>query len=72
MSVLILTMPPSVVHPRNYDHCMLWAHETYKIAGPSFTPKDTSWLRGQLIMRRTFSSVEVRSALTRATPRRRA
>ncbi|KAI9448756.1 hypothetical protein BJY52DRAFT_305155 [Lactarius psammicola] len=56
MSVLILTMPPSAAHPRNYEHRTLRAHETYKATGPSFTLKDTSWLRGQSIMRGTLSS----------------
>ena len=49
-------MPPSAVHPRNYEHRTLRAHETYKATGPPFTLKDTSWLRGQSIMRGTLSS----------------
>ncbi len=49
-------MPPSAVHPRNYEHRTLRAHETYKATGPSFTLKDTSWIRGQSIMRGTLSS----------------
>ncbi|KAH9058134.1 hypothetical protein EDB87DRAFT_1627695, partial [Lactarius vividus] len=56
MSILILTMPPSAVRPRNYEHRTLRAHETHKATGPSFTLKETSWLRGQSIMRGTLSS----------------
>ncbi len=56
MSTLILTMPPSAVLPLNYEHRTLRAHETYKATGPSYTLKNTSWLRGQSIMRGTLSS----------------
>jgi len=56
MSILILTMPPSAVHLRNFEHRTLRAHETHKASGPPFTLKDTSWLRGQSIMRGTLSS----------------
>jgi hypothetical protein len=56
MSILILTMPPSAEHPRNYEHRTLRAHETHKATGPPFTLKDTTWLRGQSIMRGTLSS----------------
>ncbi len=56
MSTLILTMPPSVVHLLSYEHHMLQAHDAYKATGPSFTLKDSSWLRGQSIMCGTLSS----------------
>ncbi|KAH9173180.1 hypothetical protein EDB89DRAFT_2068928 [Lactarius sanguifluus] len=56
MSTLILTMPPSVVRPLSYEHRTLRAHDAFKASGPSFTLKETSWLRGQSIMRGTLSS----------------
>ncbi|KAN0133585.1 hypothetical protein V8E53_008753 [Lactarius tabidus] len=56
MSTLILTMPPSAVLPLSYEHRTLRAHEAYKATGPPFTLKDTTWLRGQSIMRGTLSS----------------
>ncbi|KAH9021834.1 hypothetical protein EDB85DRAFT_1895495 [Lactarius pseudohatsudake] len=49
-------MPPSAVGPRNYEHRTLRAYETHKATGPSFALKETSWLRGQSIMRGTLSS----------------
>jgi len=49
-------MPPSVVCPLSYEHCTLQAHDAYKATGPSFTLKDSSWLRGQSIMHGTLSS----------------
>ena len=56
MATLVLTMPPSPGRPLSYEHRTLRAFEAYKAAGPSFSLKDTSWLRGQSIMRGTLSS----------------
>jgi len=49
-------MPPSAEHPRNYEHRTLRVHETHKATGPPFSLKDTTWLKGQSIMRGTLSS----------------
>jgi hypothetical protein len=57
MATLVLTMPPSPASPLSYEHRTLRALEAYKASGPSFSLKDTSWLRGQSIMRGTLSSV---------------
>jgi len=54
--VLVLTMPTSPGLPLSYEHRTLRAHEAYKAAGPSLSLKNTSWLRGQSIMRGTLSS----------------
>ena len=56
MATLVLTMPTSPGYPLSYEHRTLRAHEAYKAAGPSFSLKNTSWLRGQSIMRGTLSS----------------
>jgi hypothetical protein len=56
MATLVLTMPPSPGLPLSYEHRTLRAFEAYKAAGPSFSLKNTSWLRGQSIMRGTLSS----------------
>jgi len=57
MATLVLTMPPSPGLPLSYEHRTLRAHEAYKAAGPSFSLKSTSWLRGQSILRGTLSSL---------------
>jgi hypothetical protein len=49
-------MPPSAVLPLSYEHRTLRAHEAHKATGPPFTLKNTTWLRGQSIMRGTLSS----------------
>ncbi|KAI0300017.1 hypothetical protein B0F90DRAFT_1817816 [Multifurca ochricompacta] len=56
MSTLVLTMPPSPELPLNYEHRTLRAHDTHKTGGPSIYLKNTTWLRGQSIMRGTLSS----------------
>lgn len=56
MTTLLLTMPQSPELPFSYEHRTLRAFETYKAAGPSFFLKNTSWLKGQSIMRGTLSS----------------
>jgi hypothetical protein len=56
MATLVLTMPPSPGHPHSYEHRTLRALDAYKAAGSSSSLKDTSWLRGQSIMRGTLSS----------------
>jgi hypothetical protein len=56
MATLVLTMPQSPGLPLNYEHRTLRAHEAYKAAGPSFALENTSWLRGQSIMRGTLTS----------------
>jgi hypothetical protein len=56
MATLVLTMPTSPGLPRSYEHRTLRAHEAHKAPGPSFSLENTSWLRGQSIMRGTLSS----------------
>jgi hypothetical protein len=56
MATLILTMPPSPGLPLSYEHRTLRAHEAYKAAGPSLALENTSWLKGQSIMRGTLAS----------------
>lgn len=56
MATLLLTMPQSPELPFSYEHRTLRAFETYKAAGPSFTLNNTSWLKGQSIIRGTLSS----------------
>ncbi|KAH9956003.1 hypothetical protein BC827DRAFT_1271207 [Russula dissimulans] len=49
-------MPPSPGLPRSYEHRTLRAHEAHNAPGPSFSLENTSWVRGQSIMRGTLSS----------------
>jgi hypothetical protein len=56
MATLVLTMPPSPGLPLSYEHRTLRALDAYKAAGPSLALKNTSWLRGQSIMRGTLTS----------------
>src|SRR5258708_1285518 len=56
MATLISTMPPSPGLPLSYGHRPRRAHEAYKAVGPSLAFKNTTWLRGQSIMRGTLSS----------------
>ena len=56
MATLVLTMPPTPGLPLSYEHRTLRAHEAYKAAGPSLALENTSWLRGQSIMRGTLTS----------------
>jgi len=51
-----LTMPQSPGLPLSYEHRTLRAHEAYKAAGPSLVLSNTSWLKGQSIMRGTLTS----------------
>ncbi|KAI9459819.1 hypothetical protein F5148DRAFT_1150806 [Russula earlei] len=59
MATLVLTMPTSPELPRSYEHRTLRAHEAHKATGPSFSLSNTSWLRGQSILRGTLSSPRV-------------
>ena len=56
MATLVLTMPQSPGLSLSYEHRTLRAHEAYKAAGPSVALENTSWLRGQSIMRGTLTS----------------